>query len=558
MSEHYEAVVVGAGPAGLAAAMELTNQGVETLVLERGKFPGSKNATGGILYGQTNTPYNLDHLFPGFADEAPVERPIDTYHFHCLAGEKVKTYDLTELHLHEHKWSYAVLRAKFDRWMGEQVHRAARENGGGLLTDIRVKGPLFRDGRIVGVETTELDPITADLVIAADGATSEMVRKAGLRGWQHPEEWFQGAKVVVDLPRETLEENFGIGEHEGAAHLFAGNIFDGVRGGGFLYTNDETLSIGTVFHLDALANGKIEPHRLMDRLLEHPLVQQWVGEEGEEAEYSAKLIPDGKKMVVKQPYKDNMLAIGDAAGQLQAQGPIIKGMNLGISAGILAARSYAQAKSDGKPTQAGQRYAAALKQSYVPKAVQPGAYKFAKATAENNLVNGILEFFTRSWLGRAIIRSGWGQKRIHNALNSPGLAGAAPDIRFSYATLPAVIAEEVGEPVQGPKTGVVFQPRSLDDRIGDLDYDTAVGNPHIRLVSAQPEHSGLAVTTCPVSDRDSSRGCYRFETVKTNGSEKKVVALDTQPCIECGTCAIMAATEWDHPPGGKGVEYEYG
>jgi electron transfer flavoprotein-quinone oxidoreductase len=53
-------------------------------------------------------------------------------------------------------------------------------------------------------------------------------------------------------------------------------------------------------------------------------------------------------------------------------------------------------------------------------------------------------------------------------------------------------------------------------------------------------------------------GCYRSETVERNGSKEKVVSLDTQPCVECGTCAIVADTDWDHPAGGKGVEYREG
>ena len=559
MSEHYEAVVVGAGPAGLSAAMELSNQGIETLVLERGAYPGAKNATGGILYGQTNTPYNLDHLLPNFHDEAPVERTVDGYHFHCLAGDKVKTFDLTELHEHEHKWSYTVLRAKFDKWFADQVHKAARENGGGVLSGVTVEGPLFDEstGKIKGVRTAELDPITADLVIAADGATSDMVRQAGLRGWNDPENWFQGAKVVVGMEKEALQDVFGVPENRGIAHLFAGNIFDGVRGGGFLYTNEDSLSIGTVFHLDALAEAKVEPHRLMDRLLEHTKVQDWLTEDVEELEYSAKLIPDGKKMALERPFKDTMLAVGDAAGQLQAQGPIIKGMNLGITSGILAARAYVEAKKAGKPQQAGRIYQQELEMSYVPQAVKPGAYKFAKATAENSFVNGLLEWFFRSGMGRAIVRSNWGQQRIHNALNNPGLAGAAPDIRFSYVTLPTVIAEELGEEITA-RNGTVFTPRSLDERIGELDYDTDIGHPHIELLDKDPRASGMAVHTCPVSARDSSRGCYRLETIPVNGSEKQIVALDTQPCIECGTCAIMAQTDWDHPRGGKGVEYKFG
>ncbi len=561
MTEHYEAVVVGAGPAGLAAAMELSNQGVQTLVLERGKYPGAKNSTGGILYGQTNTPFNLDSVVHDFHEEAPVERTVDDYLFHCMADDKVKSFDLSGLHHHEHQWSYTVLRAKFDKWLGEQAHKAAREHGGGLLTEVTVEGPLFDEetGKIKGVRTAELDPITADLVIAADGATSDMVRQAGLRSWENPHKWFQGAKVVVGLEGpEAIEDAFDLESGRGAAHLFAGNIFDGVRGGGFLYTNEETLSIGTVFHLDSLSEAKIEPHRLMDRLLEHTKVQNWLTEDTEELEYSAKLIPDGKKMVLQRPWKDNMLAIGDAAGHLQAQGPIIKGMNLGVSAGIIAARAYVEAKEAGKPQQAGMIYQQDLEQSYVPKAVQPGSYKLSAALAENGFMNGLMEWLAKSALGRAIIRSGWGQRRIEKALNSPTLAGAAPDIRFSYVTLPEVIAEETGDPVAS-KGKTVFTPRTLDDRIGDLDYDTDIGHPHIKLLDDTPAASGRAVHTCPVSDRESSRGCYRLEEVKLpDGGTKKVVALDTQPCIECGTCAIMAETDWDHPRGGKGVRYEQG
>ncbi|PSG96647.1 flavoprotein [Thermoplasmatales archaeon SW_10_69_26] len=557
MTERYEAVVVGAGPSGLATALELARQDVETLVLERGKFPGSKNATGGIIYGQTNTEHNLDDVVPDLHENAPLERPIDGYEFHCMANEKVQSFDLTDLHQHNHKWSYTVLRSRFDRWLGERAHEACREAGGGLLSDVRVNGPLVENGEIVGVETEELDPIRADMVVAADGATSEMVRQAGLRDWEEPEDWFQGVKVVLDVPEDLIEENFDL-DDEGEAHLFAGNIFEGVRGGGFLYTNDDTLSIGTVFHLDSLAENGTEPHRLMDRLLEHPLVQDWVGPDAEEVEYSAKLIPDGKKMLVDQPYRGRMVAVGDAAGQLQAQGPIIKGMNLGISAGILAGRSFAEAKAKNAPETVGERYHEALQDSYIPTSVRPSSYEIAASTSENEFVNGLLESFARSWLGRKLIGSGVGQARLESMMNSPSLMASAPDIRFSYVTLPEVIAEEAGEPVHGPPEGVVFEPRSLDDRIGDLTYDVDAGNPHIELLDDRPEISATAVHTCPVSDREISRGCYRFETRKANGGKERFVALDTQPCVECGTCAIVADTDWDHPRGGKGVEYEYG
>jgi len=85
-----------------------------------------------------------------------------------------------------------------------------------------------------------------------------------------------------------------------------------------------------------------------------------------------------------------------------------------------------------------------------------------------------------------------------------------------------------------------------------------VGNPHIELRDESYAASGAAVSACPVSAEDFGGGCYRSETVKTNGSEETLVSLDTQPCVECGTCAIVADTEWEHPRGGKGVEYREG
>ncbi|MHB8604546.1 MAG: FAD-dependent oxidoreductase [Thermoplasmatota archaeon] len=548
MSERYEAVVVGAGTAGLAAAMELAKNGVQTLVLERGKFPGSKNSTGGILYGQTNTRYNLDYLLPDFEKSAPLERPITKYVMHAMSQDKVKDVDLTRMHFADHKWSYGVLRGRFDRWFAEQVHTEAEKSGGGVLSDVRVTGPLWDHDRIVGVETDELDPIKADVVIAADGATSELARKGGVREWYPAEKWFQGVKIVAKMDEAKINERFGLpSTNEGAAHLFAGDVFGGVRGGGFLYTNKDTLSIGTVFHLDALAEAKVEPHALLDRLLRHPLVSNWIGEDYDELEYSAKVIPDGKKALLAKPYNSRMLVVGDAAGQMMAQGPVIKGMNLGISAGVYAARSYLDAKAANDLESVGPRYARLVNASYVRKDTRPMRYRVNAALFEGQLTNRFAEWLLRTKMMRGIIRGAWGSKRVENLMSSPFWAGAMPDMRFGYATLPEILAEETGQVVE---RRAKFDLPTLEDRIARLKYDTAIGKPHIVLLDNSIAASGRAVHTCPVSSPTSSRGCYSLVAGK--------VALDTQPCVECGTCAVMAATKWEHPPGSKGVQYEYG
>ncbi|WP_348610529.1 FAD-dependent monooxygenase [Halobaculum rarum] len=551
-AESFEAVVVGAGPGGAAAAAVLADNGVETLVLERGVEAGSKNVSGGLLYAEESAPFALDSLFPGFR-EAATERPVTRNYMDNLAGDAVHTVDLGRVHEHDTRWCDSVLRRRMDAWLAERVHERTAAAGGGLLTGVRVNGLLREGGEIVGVTCDELDPIRADLIVAADGVNSELAREAGLMDWNEPEEWFQGVKAVVDVPPEEVNERFDIDGNEGVARLFAGDLFEGVRGGGFLYTNRDSLSIGTVFHLDSLAAERAEPHELLDALLTHPHLGQWLPDEYDEREYAAKLVPDSKKAAHPAPHEGRLLLVGDAAGQMQAQGPIIKGMNHAVSAGGLAAEAYLEARNRRKPESAGERYERKIHESGLYDTLRPRRYEVLGRLGEREAVADAVEGIARSRLGRLGVRAAGGV--LGRAFNSPFLLGALPDTRAAYATVPTVLAEELGRPVAGDNDA---DPPSLEERIGDLTYDTDVGNPHIELIDNSFDASGTAVTACPVSAEGFGGGCYREETVRVNGGEERVVSLDTQPCVECGTCAVVADTEWTHPRGGKGVEFDQG
>jgi electron transfer flavoprotein-quinone oxidoreductase len=548
--EHFEAVVVGAGPGGAAAAATLAESGVETLVLERGVDAGSKNVSGGLIYAEESAPYTIDSIFDGFR-EAASERPVSEYYIHNVAGEKVKTFDLSEVHHHDTEWCDAVLRRQMDSWLAERVHEKCQKTGGGLLTEVRVNGLLREKGEIVGVTCDEIDPITADVIIAADGVNSELARDAGLMDWEEPDEWFQGVKAVVDMDPEAINDRFGVESDDGVAHLFSGDLFEGVRGGGFLYTNEDSLSIGTVFHLDSLTEEEAEPHQLLDSLLTHPLLDQWFDGEYHEREYSAKLVPDSKKAANPSPHQGRLLLVGDAAGQMQAQGPIIKGMNHAVTAGGLAAEAFAEAKARDSPGSAGDLYEEKLVDEGVMAKLRPQRYRMTRTLSESDLVTKVAGGVLDSPVGRAGVKLFDGA--IERAFNSPFLLGMIPDTQTSYVTIPRVVGEVLGERVDAENT---IEPPELDDRIGELTYD--VGDPHIELVDNSFEASGAAVAACPVSAKDFGGGCYREETVKTNGSEEKVVSLDTQPCVECGTCAVVADTDWEHPAGGKGVEFKDG
>ncbi|MEF8801116.1 MAG: FAD-dependent oxidoreductase [Halolamina sp.] len=551
--EQYEAVVVGCGPGGAAAAAALANEGVETLVLERGVDAGSKNVSGGLIYAEESAPHTIDSLFPEFR-EAASERPVTDYQIHNVAGSQVKSFDLTDLHEHDTDWSDTVLRRKMDSWLADRVHERTRETGGGLLTEVRVNGLLRENGEIVGVTCDELDPIRADLIVGADGVNSELARDAGLMDWEEPEEWFQGVKAVVDMPDGAIEERFGIGADEGAAHLFSGDLFEDVRGGGFVYTNEDSLSVGSVFHLDSLAAQRAEPHQLLDSLLTHPFMGQWIeDDEYAEREYSAKLVPDSKKVALESPHEGRLVLVGDAAGQMQAQGPIIKGMNHAVTAGGLVAESYVQARVRGDTSQTGELYERKLRDEGVMEKLKPWRYKAASALGEPEPVANVTDSLLESAVGRFGVRL-LGD-RLESLYSSPTLAMMVPDTQTPYVTLPTVIAEELGAPVEFEND---VEPPSLADRIGDLTYNTDIGNPHIEVLDESVAASGTAVTACPVSAEGFGGGCYRQETVQANGEQKEVVSLDTQPCVECGTCAVVADTEWEHPRGGKGIEFNEG
>jgi len=237
---------------------------------------------------------------------------------------------------------------------------------------------------------------------------------------------------------------------------------------------------------------------------------------------------------------------------MQAHGPVIKGMNLGITAGILSAQAFVEAKKENDITTAHRRYVQKLRGSYVNRELRPTRYSLLGRMGETYVGRVMAQAVIESSIGPMIARN---ESRVQKLFSSPFWAGAMPDTELGYVTLPSMVAQELGDYVdRAAKAGT----KSLDDRIADLKYDTDIGKPHIVLTDSSVDASGRAVHTCPVSSRDSSRGCYSLVNVKAPGGDKQIVALDVQPCVECGTCALMAATEWQHPSGGKGVIYRYG
>src|SRR5919106_1384203 len=262
--EHYDVAIIGGGSAGLAALKQLSNLNKQAILIEAGKKAGSKNLSGGILYSKKpkhGKTYNVEDVYPEFLQDTPVERRITQYMLHATSRDKVFTMNLTAAHEYQANFGYSVLLNKLNGWFAKQASESAERQGGGIVSGVHVRSLSWQE---------------AKTVIAADGVNSEVAEMTGARAKFTPEQLYQGVKVIVKLPEEIIEQRFGIGPDEGAAHLFAGDVTLNHIGGGFLYTNLGTLSVGAVYHYDSLMDRPSEPYTLVNALLKNPLVAEFI------------------------------------------------------------------------------------------------------------------------------------------------------------------------------------------------------------------------------------------------------------------------------------------
>jgi len=328
--EGFEVAVVGAGPAGSAAALTLAREGVQVLLVERGTFPGSKNVFGGRIYS-----YALKRLLGERWKDAPVER------FVRKEGITFMTADSSFSVEYESKdptGSFTSIRSKFDKWLAEEAEKA----GASLITDSRVDDLVLERGIVKGIIAGP-DKIPTDAVIACDGTTTNLARKAGLASMLEPREVSIGMKDVIELPADKMEERLGLEPEEGAAHVFVGECSGGLRGGGFLYTNKDSLALGMVVGADDISTKKVPSHTLMDRLRNHRKVRRLI-RGGKTMEYDAHMIPEAGPKMLTRPYTGGMLVAGDAAGHLLNNGYTFRGVDMAIVSGIAAAQTILEAR----------------------------------------------------------------------------------------------------------------------------------------------------------------------------------------------------------------------
>jgi electron transfer flavoprotein-quinone oxidoreductase len=622
--ERFDVAIIGGGSSGLAALKQLSNLEKQAVLIDAGKTIGSKNVSGGILYSKkpkNGKVYNVEDVYGnGFVSDAPLERLITKYILHATSKDKIFSIDLTSAHKYQANFGYSVLLNKLNSWFAKEAAASAEKQGGGIIPGVHVKSITWQNDKTI-VETDELDEFEVKAIIAADGVNSEIAEITGARNKFTTEELYQGVKVVVKLPEEIMEQRFEIGPNEGAAHLFAGDITLNHIGGGFVYTNRDTLSAGAVYHYDSLIQKPDEPYTLVNAILNNPMVKEFIKDEvvvkadidkslpkeeqlrtrfavsklvktwddlrhayyspasrakliesGRykseteikaridslrqelsdkykakfvtdyvELEYSAKLIPDGKRCRMKKPYYKNVLFVGDAAGRGIFVGPRIEGLNVGIDDAVRAANAVARSIDRNNFTH---NYLG----DYYTRFVEDSPYTRDMKEIDKDYLKTFLD--ATKDVPKDIVGSRYGM--IFRLMASGTLRGLAvgfanilgydrllPIVESveTYVQVPVEIAEKSGTRISSMYTPTI---PTIAQRIAKLKYDDD-NLSHIKVLHPKSEFMKKMVTLCPTK-------CYSIEN--------EDVMLQHEGCIECGTCA--KETEWRHPRGEKGINFQYG
>jgi electron transfer flavoprotein-quinone oxidoreductase len=340
VADDFDVIVVGAGMAGSAAAIRLAQGGANALLLERAPEPGSKNLSGGVLWG-----HDLDRILPNWWHEMPVERHLVRKRFGFLTKESAVSFDFEDVGWRNEPYvAHTVLRARTDAWLAQRAEAA----GATVVSSVPVDRLLWEGTRVRGVVQGG-ETMTAPVTIVADGANSRVSLGTPIRPDPRlsGEATELGIKEVYRLDPRTIEERFALGPGEGHAEEWITGIFPpGVMSGGFLYTNGDTLSVGLIVNLQSLFGRGVYSHDLMEQFKLHPTIAARL-RGGELVEYGAKLISSGWASRPAAFHGDGWMVAGDAAGFVFSNGIVIQGMNYAVRTGIEAAETALAAKAAG-------------------------------------------------------------------------------------------------------------------------------------------------------------------------------------------------------------------
>jgi electron transfer flavoprotein-quinone oxidoreductase len=612
--EKYDVAIIGGGSSGLAALKQLSKLGKQAILLEAGDKIGSKNISGGILYSKKpkkGKVTNVEDLYDNFLEEAPFERKITKYILHSTSKDKIYSMDLTAAHDYQSNFGCTVLMNKLNFWFAKQATEVSQKFNGGIIPGVHVKSITWNDNGRAVIHTDELDDFEVKAIIAADGVNSEIAEMVGARTKFTPAQLYQGVKVIIKLPEKIINERFDVNSGEGAAHLFAGDVTLNHIGGGFLYTNHDTLSIGAVYHFDSLLKNPTEPYTLIDALLNNPMVSELIKDTVPITKELDKSLPQEEQLKTRFDIAKLIKDWNDARGYyftstcedpdgVKARLDSIEEQmteKFGITFGIKHVESEYGAKliPDGKRCRMEKPFFKNI--LFVGDAAGRGIFIGPRIEGLNvGIDDGVL---AANAVARALDKNDFSENYLGEYYSS--LVDESPytvdmkQIDKDYLKIFLDAAKEVPSDIIGSRYGPIMKMMSSNTLRGIaikfaniLGYDKLLPmieteDTYVKVPIQLAERLGKTVSTSyfpkttSIGDRisklsynddhishikllDTDNEFMKKMTLlcpaKCYAEESGKIILQHEGCLDCGTCSQK--TEWRHPRGEKGVHYNYG
>ncbi|RFB97110.1 electron transfer flavoprotein-ubiquinone oxidoreductase [Rhizobium leguminosarum bv. trifolii] len=540
-SMEFDVVIVGAGPAGLSAAIRLkqVNPELSVVVLEKGAEVGAH-----ILSGAVVDPIGIDRLLPGWRDEAdhPFKTEVTSDHFLLLGpAGSIRLPNALMPPLMNNHGNYIVSLGNVCRWLATK----AEELGVEIYPGFAAAEVLYDDkGAVIGVAT-------GDMGIEKNGEPGpNYTRGMELRGkYTLIGEGVRGslAKQLIakfDLQKDREPQKFGIGikelwqvkpEHHKQGlvqHSFGWPLGMKTGGGSFLYhLEDNLVAVGFVVHLN-YKNPYLYPFEEFQRFKTHPAIRGTF-EGGKRLSYGARAITEGGYQSVPKLSFPGGALIGCSAGLVNV--PRIKGSHNAVLSGMLAAEKLAAAIEAGRSHDEVAEIENEWRQGDIGKDlkrvrnVKPLWSKFGTALG---VALGGLDMWTNTLFGFSFFGT-----LGHGKTDAQSLEPAAQHKPIAYPKPDGVLTFD--------RLSSVFLSNTNHEE--DQPVHLQVKDMGLQKRSEHDIYAGPSTRYCPA-------GVY--EWVAKDGQDTFVI--NAQNCVHCKTCDIKDPNQninWVPPQGGEGPVY---
>ncbi len=540
-SMEYDVVIVGAGPAGLAAAIRLKqlavekNHDINVCVIEKGSEVGAH-----ILSGAVMDPRALNELLPHWQElGAPLNTPVTKDKFLFLtetSSMSLPTFMLPGC-LQNHG-NYVISLGSVCRWLGQQAEGLGVE----IFPGFAAAELLFDKDTVVGVATGDMGigkdgkptaahapgmELRAKYTLFAEGCRGhlgkQLQEKFKLREGVEAQLYGIGLKELWEIQPEKHQPGLVI-------HTAGWPLKNDTYGGSFCYhLEDNLVAIGFVVGL-GYTNPYLSPYEEFQRYKTHPAIRQYL-EGGKRLSYGARAINAGGLQSLPKLVFPGGCLIGDDAGFLNASR--IKGSHAAIKSGMLAADAvFESVRQGGAGDELGD----------YPVAFQ-GSWLYDELHRARNF---------KPWMSKGLVAGTLGF-----GIDQVVLRGKAPWTLHHHGPDHESLKNKSDcTPIAYPKPdGVITFDRMSSVFISNTNHN-----------EDQPAHLTLKDTSVPVKvnlelyDAPEQRYCPAgvYEIVRDNDGSNPRLQINAQNCVHCKTCDIKDPTQnivWVTPEGGGGPNY---